>query len=162
MYLLVHSPLLHKIIHRSTDDDQQCSRTSPSHNNFFLDSLWSENWASIFPFITTHSIHDLIYNGFKAITCVCYIILLNLRVLRKMWLLEPYIYIDITINLDISYETDHIIYVVLSKLWTIAPQYQGGGHIKAPILMEEYVGILCLIFWSALKHSSTTYFCTVM
>jgi hypothetical protein len=34
----------------------------------------------------------------------------------KMWLSKPCIYIDIAINLDISYETDNIIYVVLSKL----------------------------------------------
>ena len=33
---------------------------------------------------------------------------------------------------------------------------------KAAILKEEYVGILYPIFWSALKHAYTTYFCTVM
>jgi len=52
-------------------------------------------------------------------------------IVEKMWLSEPCIYIDITINLDINYETGHIIYVVLSKLCTIAPNIVVEAHFQS-------------------------------
>ena len=73
----------------------------------------------------------LVYNGFEAITCVCNVNLLNLQVLGKIWLSEPCIYIDITINLHIGYETDHIIHVFFRKLCTKQSNIMVEAHIQS-------------------------------
>jgi len=68
---------------------------------------------------------------------------------KKIWLSEPCIYIDITINLDISYETDHIIYVVLGKLCTIMPNIVVEAHVQR---FNPHGGVCRNIAPNSLKH----------
>ena len=90
-----------------------------------------------------------VYNGFKATTYVCNVNLLDLQVLEKIWLSEPCIYIDITINLDISYEIDHIIHVVLSKLCTKQSNIMVEAHIQSS---NPHEGVCRNIVPNILKH----------
>ena len=50
---------------------------------------------------------------------------------KNMVTIEPCIYIDITINLDISYETDHIIHAVISKICTKQSNIVVEAHIQS-------------------------------
>jgi hypothetical protein len=67
----------------------------------------------------------------------------------KIWLSEPCIYIDITINLDISYETDNIIYVVLSKLCSKQSNIVVEAHIQSS---NPYGGVCRNIVPNILKR----------
>jgi hypothetical protein len=52
-------------------------------------------------------------------------------------------------NLDTSYETNHIIYVVLGKLCTIAPNIVAAAHIQSLYL---HGGVYRNIVPNILKH----------